>query len=172
MRTLEVVLFLSVTGAAGCGTFYPSPPEGSPSATITEKGDRKSLGWYEDFTVSSIDELPVSHMLTSGPITARIEPGVRQILIRVRYLHREGMGLVRDQCPCEALFPIQIDLRAGQKIQIDGSIDDSGQVKLKLIDLSTQQVIGQELTEPSRPVPKTAYVPVGRGAYVPIQPGR
>jgi len=172
MRTLEMVMVLSAISAAGCGTFYPSPPEGSPNATLAEKGTRKSLGWYEDFTVSSIDELPVSHMLTSGPITARIEPGVRQILVRVRYLHREGMGLALDQCPCEALFPIQIDLRAGQKIQIDGSIDNSGHVNLKLFDLSTQQVIGQELTKPSRPVPKTAYVPVGRGAYVPIQPVR
>ncbi len=172
MRALEVALFLGVLAAAGCATFYPTPPEGSPSATITEKENRKGLGWYETFTVSSIDELPVSHMLTSGPISARIEPGVRQILIRVRYLHREGMGLVPDQCPCEAIFPIQIDLRAEQKIQVDGSIDNSGQVKLKLIDLNTQEVIGQELTQTSRPVPKTAYVPLGRGAYVPIQPRR
>ena len=172
MRKLKIVLALAMVALEGCGTFYATPPEGNPAAIITEKENRKGWTWWEYFAVSTIDDVSVSHMGSDlGKATIRIEPGARRILIRARYLHREN-ALLPDQCPCEALFPIQIDLRDGQRIRLDGEFDKDGQAKLKFVDASTQQAIGQELTQPSRPVPKTAYVPLGRGAYVPIQPSR
>jgi len=134
-----------------------------------EKENRKGWTWREYFAVSTIDDVSVSHMGSDlGKATIRVEPGTRRILIRARYLRREN-ALLPDQCPCEALFPIQIDLRDGQKIRLDGEFDKDGQAKLRLVDANTEQVIGRELTQRSQAVPKTSYVPMPRGGYMPIQ---
>ena len=169
MRKLRVLIALGIVVLGGCATFYATPPEGKPAATIVEKENRKSISWWEFFAVSTVDEVSVSHMGTSlGKATIRIEPGTRRILIRARYLHRES-AFASDECPCEALFPIQIDLRDGQKIRLDGEFDGAGQANLRLVDLESQHAIGRDLIQPSKPVPKTSYVPMPGGGYMPVQ---
>jgi len=169
MRILCAPLILGLFALNGCGTFYATPPEGKPAASIAEKENRTGMAWWEFFSVSQIDDVSVSHMGSSmGGTTVRIEPGTRRILITARYLHRENT-FVPDQCPCEALFPILIDLRDGQKLQLDGAFEKNGKVTLRLIDVDTQHPIGRELTQTARPVPKTTYVPVRGGGYMPIQ---
>ena len=175
MRTLLIVVVFSVITLAGCSTWHPVPADNSPAATLIETGERRGLTWYQRFSVSEIDELPVSHMGTNpGSATVRVTPGIRRLLIRVRFLHRDNPLLIsgRGDCPCEARFLIEMDLRAGQRIEIGGSIEPSRMVNLRLLDLESPQDIYAELKQQALSIPQSGYIPLPSGGYIPIQRAR
>lgn len=174
MRIHLVILLTLVIMLGGCVTWHPVPSDGSPSATFVESGERRGLTWYQSFGLSQVDGLYVSHMGTNvGSAEVRVAPGTRKLLIRVRFLHRDGLTLISNpsDCPCEARFLIEMDLRAGQRIEIGGSIDQNRLVTLRLSDLGAQQTY-PELKQGAVPIPKSGYIPLPSGGYIPIQPPR
>jgi hypothetical protein len=172
-----VKLLLVASALTGCVGWHPVPSDGSPAAILVETGERRGLTWYQSFAVSQIDDLPVSHIGTNpGSATVRVAPGLRKLLIRVRFLHRDdpllgGLIARSGDCPCEALFPIELELRPDQRVEVGGSIDGTRLVTLRITDFSAS-ISFPELKRQAIPIPKSTYIPLPSGGYIPIQTRR
>lgn len=179
MIRFAVALVAALSVFPGCTPFYRPAPEGAPAATLTETSERRGLAWFQTFALSEIDERPVSH-IGKSTITVRVPPGERKLLIHVQFRHdTTGASLLRalrssdGDCPCEAWFPVIVDLSDGQRLKIDGTILPGARVKVWLADVDSGERLTEEIVQQARSIPRTiSVVNVAPGIYVPIQTPR
>lgn len=167
MLRIAITLASIVILLSGCVTFYQNPGSADPAAIFIEKGERTVLDRYRYFTLAEIDGLPVSHMgvMSADGNVIRVQPGKRRMLFKVGYLNGLSNGQHR------AVFALELNVEAGKRYQIGGSVSDDNHVVFTITELSNPVSPWVRLTAVGQFVQPNMTLGVPGGGFV-IIPSR